>query len=85
MTGRRLRPSGKREVCDESRRHLAHRHLHPRRAADRGCLVSHAREYRLINRAAADHRACWWNGSEARLTIPVFLQEDIPNERTRDC
>lgn len=45
--------------------------------------MNHARTYRLINRAAANHRACWWNGQQARLTIPHFLKEDIPNERTR--
>lgn len=44
--------------------------------------MTHACEYRLINAAVADQRAQWWNGSQARPTVPTFLQEDIPNERT---
>ena len=47
--------------------------------------MTHAAEYRLIAHSVAEQRASWWNGQQARLTIPVFLQEDIPHERTRDC
>lgn len=45
--------------------------------------MTHAREFRLINAAVAEHRAHWWDGQQARLTIPHFLQEDRPHERTR--
>ena len=45
--------------------------------------MSAARTFRLINRAAADHRACWWNGHQARATVPTYLQEELSHERTR--
>lgn len=45
--------------------------------------MSHAREYRLINAALAEQRSHWWDGTQARLTVPTFIQEDHPHERTR--
>ena len=45
--------------------------------------MTHARTFRLINAAVADQRSRWWNGSQARLTVPHFLQEDHPHECTR--
>lgn len=45
--------------------------------------MSHAAEYRLIHHAVAEQRAHWWDGQQARRTVPTFLQEDHPHECTR--
>lgn len=43
--------------------------------------MTRAADFRLINYACAEHRSRWWDGSQARLTVPVFLQEEPRNER----
>ena len=45
--------------------------------------MTHAAEYRLIAHAVAEQRSHWWDGSQSRLTVPVYLQEDHPHERAR--
>lgn len=45
--------------------------------------MSRAAEYRLMNHAVAEHRSHWWDGTQARLTVPTTLQEDHPHERAR--
>jgi hypothetical protein len=47
--------------------------------------MSHAREYRLMNHAVAEQRSHWWNGDQARLTVPTFLQEEPSHERSPAC
>ncbi len=47
--------------------------------------MTHARTFRLINAAIADQRSRWWNGSQARATVPTYLQEEPSHERTCDC
>lgn len=44
--------------------------------------MTHAREFRLTNAAFTEQRSHWWDGSQARLTIPAYLQEDHPHECT---
>jgi hypothetical protein len=43
--------------------------------------MSHAREYRLMNHALAEQRSHWWDGHQARLTVPTTLQEEPSHER----
>ena len=45
--------------------------------------MSHAQDFRLINTAVAEHRSHWWDGSQARRTVPTFLQEEPSHERHR--
>jgi hypothetical protein len=47
--------------------------------------MSHAREFRLINAASAEQRAQWWDGSQARSTVPTFLKEERENLRPNEC
>lgn len=42
--------------------------------------MSHARTFRLINTAVAEHRSHWWDGSQARRTVQTFLQEEPDDE-----
>ena len=46
--------------------------------------MTHSRTFRLINAAVAEQRARWWSGHQARATVPTYLQEDHPDECTRD-
>lgn len=43
--------------------------------------MTQAQTFRLINRAVAEQRSCWWDGHQARATVPTYLQEDTPDER----
>lgn len=45
--------------------------------------MSHTRTFRLMDHAIADQRSRWWNGEQARLTVPTFLQEEPSHERNR--
>ena len=38
--------------------------------------MSYAAEYRLINAAVAEQRSRWWSGTQARTTVPTFLQQE---------
>lgn len=43
--------------------------------------MTRAADFRLINHACAEHRSRWWDGSQARLTVPTFLQENPASNR----
>lgn len=45
--------------------------------------MNHARRFRLINAAVTSQRSIWWNGEQARATVPTFLQEEPSHERNR--
>jgi hypothetical protein len=46
--------------------------------------MTRAAEYRLIAHAVAEQRSLWWNGQQARATVPTFLQEEPSHERPRN-
>ena len=49
----------------------------------RTIAACHARDFRLINAAVAEQRSQWWNGHQARATVPTYLQEEPSHECTR--
>lgn len=46
--------------------------------------MTRAAEYRLIHHAVAEQRSHWWDGSQSRLTVPTFLQEEPSHECPRN-